>query len=215
MRNARFRFSVPLYPIVDSLGDPRLSHVDLAAAMLQGGARFLQLRIKDRPASEFVDIARAVKQLTDAAGASLIVNDRADIAKLIGAAGVHVGQQDLPAREARAVLGPDKLVGLSTHNLEQVQAATRAGDADYIGYGPIFTTGSKMNPDPVQGLDGLRIARAATALPIVAIGGISEATMAGVMKAGADAVAMIGEIVRASDVAAKVRVLLDQACSQV
>jgi thiamine-phosphate pyrophosphorylase len=137
----------------------------------------------------------------------LIVNDRADTL-LIDADGVHLGQHDLSVPQARAVVGPGKIIGLSTHNLLQVSAAARTEGVDYIGYGPIFPTGSKENPDPVQGLDGLRAVRASCSIPIVAIGGISAVTMPAVLEAGADAVAMIGEIVRARDVEAKVRCLL-------
>ncbi len=197
-----------LYPIVDTLGDPALSHVDLAAAMLEAGVRLLQLRVKDRPTREFVDLARAVKAVADRHGARLIVNDRADIAKLIDAAGVHLGQEDLPAQAAREILGAEKIIGVSTHNLEQAETAARAGIADYLGFGPIYATTSKERPDAVQGVEGLRLVRGRVRLPIVAIGGITVRTMPEVLAAGADAVAMIGEIVRAQDVGAKVRAVL-------
>ena len=209
MRTAGFRFPSRLYPINDPLADRHRSHLELAQQVLRAGVRFLQLRVKDRSTADFVEIARAVKRLTDAAGASLIVNDRADIARLIDASGVHLGQQDLPVPQARAVLGEGKIIGLSTHSLLQVASAMGTDDVDYIGYGPIFPTDTKSNPDPVQGLEGLRAARRTCSLPIVAIGGISAATMPAVLEAGAAAVAMIGEIVRAPDVEAKVRELLD------
>ncbi len=197
-----------LYPIVDTLGDPTLSHVDLAAAMLEAGVRLVQLRVKDRPTREFVDLARAVKAVADRHGARLIVNDRADIAKLIDAAGVHLGQEDLPAQAAREILGAEKIIGVSTHNLEQAETAARAGIADYLGFGPIYATTSKERPDAVQGVEGLRLVRGRVRLPIVAIGGITVRTMPEVLAVGADAVAMIGEIVRAQDVGAKVRAVL-------
>jgi thiamine-phosphate pyrophosphorylase len=207
---ARTGFSFPstLYPIVDDLGDPRLAHADIAAAVVRGGARLLQLRVKGRSTREFIDIARRVKVVTDTAGASLIVNDRADIAALIGAAGVHLGQDDLPAQAARSLLGERALIGLSTHNLVQAEEAARERVADYIGFGPIFATRSKDNPDPVQGIKGLHTIRSRVRLPIVAIGGITAATMDDVLAGGADAVAMIGEIMRAPDIEAKVRALL-------
>jgi thiamine-phosphate pyrophosphorylase len=203
-----FTFPNHLSPIVDTLGDLKLSHVALARAMLDAGVRFLQLRVKDQPTGRFVEIARAVKAVTDGYHAQLIINDRADIAKLIDAAGVHLGQDDLPARAAREILGPNKLIGFSTHNVAQAEAAAREGIADYIGFGPIYPTTSKERADPVQGLDGLRLVRSRVKLPIVAIGGITTRTMLDVLAAGADAVAMIGEIVRAEDVSAKVRALL-------
>ncbi len=203
-------FSLPtrVYPIIDTLNDARLSHIKLAHAILSAGIRFLQLRMKDVPTSRFVEVARAIKALTDRHHAQLIINDRADIAKLVDAAGVHLGQDDLPVAAARQVLGPGKIIGFSTHNLEQAQAAARAGIADYLGFGPIYPTSSKERPDPVQGLDGLRAVRARVAPPVVAIGGITAATMSEVLAAGADAVAMIGEIVLSSDVTATVRKLL-------
>lgn len=208
MRSAIFRFPSPLYPIVDTLGDTHRSHVAIAREMIHAGVRFLQLRVKDRSTVEVVDIARQVKAIADAVGAALVINDRADVARLIDAAGVHLGQLDLPPRDARAVVGKGKLIGLSTHCAEQVDVAAGSGEVDYIGFGPIFSTASKDNPDPVQGLEGLRAARRRCALPIAAIGGITAATMDSVLAAGADTVAMIGEIVRAPDIGAKVRRLL-------
>jgi thiamine-phosphate pyrophosphorylase len=203
-----FTFPARLYPIADALGEPGRSHVATAAAILRGGARFLQLRVKDRGSADFVAIARAVKRITDAVGATLIVNDRADVAKLIDAGGVHLGQDDLPPRAARRLLGDGKIIGLSTHTLEQAEGAARGEPVDYIAFGPIFATTSKQRPDPVQSLDALRAVRRCVKLPIVAIGGISASTMPAVLEAGADAVAMIGEIVRAPDIEAKVRELL-------
>ncbi|MFI5395085.1 MAG: thiamine phosphate synthase [Candidatus Binatia bacterium] len=204
-----FSFPHRFYPIVDTLGDPKLSYVGLAQAILDAGGRLLQLRVKDQPTGRFVEIARAVKAAADRAQARLIINDRADIAKLIDAAGVHLGQEDLPVAAAREILGPTKIIGFSTHNVNQAEAASRAGKADYIGFGPIYPTTSKERPDPVQGLDRLRQIRSRVAIPIVAIGGITAKTMPEVLTAGADAVAMISEIVRADDVTAKVHALLE------
>ena len=203
-----FSFPARVYPIVDTLNDPRRSYIELAGAVLVAGAPFLQLRVKGEPTGRFVETARQVKALADQHGALLIINDRADIATLIDAAGVHLGQDDLPVAAARRMLGPDKIIGLSTHNRAQAEAAACDGIADYIGFGPIFPTSSKERPDPVQGLDVLRQVRACVALPIVAIGGISASTMGEVLSTGADAVALIGEIVRGPDVEAKVRELL-------
>jgi thiamine-phosphate pyrophosphorylase len=209
--NPVFYFSCALYPIADTLGDPGLSYVELARAILEGGAPLLQLRVKDPPTRRFVEIAREVKALAGRAHAQLIINDRADIAKLVDAAGVHLGQEDLPAAAAREILGPEKVIGVSAHNLAQAEAVAREGVADYIGFGPIYPTTSKDRPDPVQGLEGLQAVRRQITLPIVAIGGITAATMPDVLAAGADAVAMIGEIVRAPDVAARVRSLVREA----
>ena len=203
-----FSFPARLYPIVDTLGDPHRSHVELARAILAAGAPLLQLRVKHQPTARFVELARAVKAEADRHGALLLINDRADIAKLVDAAGVHLGQDDLPVHAAREILGPHAIVGFSTHSLAQAEAAAREGQADYLGFGPIYATSSKDNPDPLQGVDGLRAVRRRVQLPLVAIGGITAATMTDVLGAGADAVAMIGEIVRAADVTGTVRVLL-------
>ncbi len=203
-----FRFPSRFYPIVDTLGDPGRSYVEIAEAMFAAGIRFLQLRIKDQPTRRFVEVARAVQTRAAAHGAALIINDRSDIALLVDAAGVHLGQEDLPPADARRLLGPDSIIGFSTHNVVQAGAAAREGAADYLGFGPIYGTTSKADPDPVQGLDGLRGIRDGVTLPIVAIGGITLETMPAVLAAGADAVAVIGDLARAADVSARVRQFL-------
>lgn len=196
------------YPIIDTLGDAHRNPLALAEAMLAAGVRLLQLRLKDQPTRTFVEFARAVQARAAAAGAALIINDRTDIALLVGAAGVHLGQEDLPAADARRLLGPDAIIGVSTHTPEQAAAAERNGTANYVGFGPIYATTTKANPDPVQGLDGLRRARARVQLPIVAIGGITAMTMSDVLAAGADAVAVIRDVVEAADVRRRVEEFL-------
>lgn len=191
-----FAFPDPLYPIADA--DSGADVVALAEAILAGGARLLQLRAKRATTRELIDLGRAVKAHAARAGALLILNDRADVARLIGC-GVHLGQDDLPPAAARALLGPDAVIGFSTHNLDQLDAAAREGTADYLAFGPVFATRSKANPDPVQGLDALRAARARCPLPLVAIGGITAETIPAVRAAGADAVAVIGAIAGADD----------------
>jgi thiamine-phosphate pyrophosphorylase len=203
-----FTFPAPLYPIVTDNGEEHRSCLELARAILAAGVRFLQLRVKNQPTGTVVEIARAVKSVADASRAQLIINDRPDVAKLIDAAGVHLGQHDLPAAAARQMLGSAKIIGVSTHNLRQAEAAGRDAIVDYVGFGPIFPTTNKKRPDPVQGLEGLRLVRPHVRLPIVAIGGITAETMPQVLAAGADAVAMIGEIRRTPDVTATVRALL-------
>lgn len=180
--------------------------VALARILLEAGARVLQLRLKDAGSREFLAAARAINALCHERGAILIVNDRADIAQLSDAAGVHVGQEDLPPAAARAIVGPGKIVGVSTHTVEQAHAAAAEG-ADYIGFGAIYSGGLK-NVKSAQGLERLRAVRAAVPLPIVAIGGITEATIADVLAAGADAVAIITDVVRSPDIPAKVRAIL-------
>jgi len=192
------------YAMVDTAGwhEP----VALARILLEAGARIMQLRLKDIGSRDFLAAARAIAAACHEHGALLIVNDRADIAKLAGADGVHVGQEDLPLEAARQIAGPDKLVGVSTHTVEQARAA-EAGGADYIGFGAIYPGGLK-NVKNAQGLERLRAVRAAVKIPIVAIGGISEETVKEVLAAGADAAAIITDVVRAPDIAAKVRAIL-------
>ncbi len=193
------------YAIIDPSGghDP----VELARVMLAAGARILQLRLKDTPARDFAAAAAAIAPLCREAGAIFIVNDRADIAMLAGADGVHLGQDDLPLAAARRLMGARKqLIGISTHLVEQAREA-EAGGADYIGFGPMYPGGLKQTRD-AQGLENLRAVRAAVKIPIVAIGGITEQRMPEVLAAGADAAAIITDVVRAPDVAAKVRSIL-------
>jgi thiamine-phosphate pyrophosphorylase len=206
-----FRFPTPLYPIADA--DSCADVVALAAAMLDGGARLMQLRAKGASTRELIGLGRAVQGLCAAAGATLIINDRADVARVVGADGVHLGQDDLPAAAARALLGPDAVVGVSTHDAAQLDAAVREAVADYIAYGPIFATASKANPDPTQGLDALRAARARCPQPLVAIGGITRERLPALLAAGADAVAVIAAIARAADPAAATRALLGAAAT--
>lgn len=208
-----FRFPDPVYPIIDPGDRPERSHLDLAEAVLAGGARMVQLRMKRATTRAFVEVARAVKGLADRYAAVLIVNDRADIAQLVGAGGVHLGQEDLSAEDARSWLGADKVVGVSTHDLPQAREAIESGAADYLGFGPIFPTASKSNPDPVQGLEGLRRVREHCPLPLVAIGGITSAKLDQVLDAGADAVAIIGAIAYQANPRDATRNLLERARS--
>jgi thiamine-phosphate pyrophosphorylase len=192
------------YAMVDTAGghDP----VALAQILLDAGVKIMQLRLKDVGSRDFLAIARAISRLCHDRRAMLIVNDRADIAKLADAEGVHVGQEDLPLEAARQIVGAGKVVGVSTHTIEQARAAEQGG-ADYIGFGAIYTGGLK-NVRSAQGLERLCEVRAAVRLPIVAIGGITQATVLEVIAAGADAAAIITDVVRAPDIAAKVRAIL-------
>jgi thiamine-phosphate pyrophosphorylase len=172
------------------------------AEALVATARVLQVRIKPRTGradpAEVVRIARMARRVCDAAGAALIVNDRIDIALTVGAEGVHLGQADLPIGAARRV-ARDLWIGISTHDLAQVRAACDAG-ADYLGFGPVFATATKENPDPVQGLAGLRAAVAAAAgRPVVAIGGITAANVDDIYGTGAHALCAISAVNQARD----------------
>jgi thiamine-phosphate pyrophosphorylase len=204
-----FSFPSPLYTIADTLGRPESSFIGLAENLCAGGARLLQLRVKDLPSREFLAIAQDVRDICQRSGCLLIINDRADIALAVNADGVHVGQEDLPLAAVRTVLGPSKLIGVSTHDPDQAVAAERGG-ADYIGFGPLFGTNTKTTGYAARGLDQLQQIRTLVRLPIVAIGGITATRAASVLAAGADAVAMISDLVLAEDVSATVRETLEK-----
>ena len=178
------------YPILDvaALNAQGISTLAAAGAILSGGARILQLRHKEHLSREMFDTAQRVAALCAEHGATFVMNDRSDVARILGC-GLHLGQDDLPCRAARAVMGAG-LLGFSTHNAEQLRSAP--AEADYLALGPIFATGSKVNPDPVVGLRNLRAWRPLSARPLVAIGGITLDNARQVMDAGADSVAIIG-----------------------
>jgi thiamine-phosphate pyrophosphorylase len=182
------------YPILDTaiaLGrgiDP----VKAADEILNAGARILQFRHKGFLSREAFGWLERIAGLAKAAGTPLVINDRPDLAKLFGAA-LHLGQDDLPPSIARRVVGPDAMVGFSTHNETQLRAAC-AEPADYLALGPIFGTVTKENPDPIVGLDELRRLRPISNRPMVAIGGITRANALQVLDAGADSVAVIGDL---------------------
>jgi len=192
------------YAMVDPAGGHEPAA--LARILLEAGARVMQLRLKHAPGRELLAAARAIAAMCRERGAMLLVDDRADIAMLAGAAGVHLGQDDLPLEAARRLLGGDTVIGISTHSVEQAITAERGG-ADYVGFGPLYPGGLRNNAAG-KGLAMLREVRAAVSVPIVAIGGITEATMSEALAAGADACEIITDVVRAPDVAAKVRAIL-------
>lgn len=196
-----------LYAILDPAQTRDASLLEPAEALLTAGVRLIQVRDKDASSRELFELCRQVAEIVRRAGGILIVNDRADVARALGADGVHVGQEDLPVEVARRVVGEGKWVGTSTHTLAQVRAAD-CSSADYIAFGPIFPTESKEKPDPVRGLEGLREARKATRKPLVAIGGMTVENARAAMDAGADAVAVISDLVRSPDVAARAREFL-------
>ena len=179
-----------------AITDPQLSnytHVEIVERMLAGGARIIQLRDKESGSKEFFDDARDCLKLTQAAKALLIINDRVEIARAAGADGVHLGQEDLSVEEAREVLGANKIIGISTHSLAQVEAAIKTS-ANYLAVGPIYATTTKEDADPVVGLELVKQARALTSLPIVAIGGINLERAPAVIAAGASSVAVISAL---------------------
>ena len=185
-----------LYVILDSALLKR-PPTEVASDLAEAGVRLMQYRDKARPAREQLRIAQEIAESMAACGVSLIVNDRPDVAVLAGARGVQVGQDDLEPEYARTIVGTERLVGVSTHNMEQFRSAM-ATSADYIAVGPIFATKSKVNPDPVVGIEFVKQVRALTHKPIVAIGGITLDTARPVIEAGAESVAVISDILSAA-----------------
>lgn len=186
-----------LYVILDA-GLLTIPEAECAERLADAGVRLLQYRNKSAPSGEMLEKAQRLSISLIPRGITFIANDRADVAALAGASGVHVGQEDLGVEEARTVVGASQLVGVSTHNREQFEQAV-ATSADYIAVGPIFSTSTKANPDPVVGTEFIREVRPLTDRPIVAIGGITLELAAEVVGAGADSVAVIGDILRAPD----------------
>ncbi|HEX9787118.1 MAG TPA: thiamine phosphate synthase [Candidatus Binatia bacterium] len=203
----------PLYPILDPEQIAGRDAGKILHDLLEGGAKFLQLRVKSLAASHFFELARLARAETGSYGCKLMINDRVDIALACGADGVHLGQDDLPLVVGRKLVGA-KIIGISTHDLAQARAAEENG-ADYIGFGPMFGTSTKETGYAARGLDMLRQIRAAVNLPIVAIGGITEQNIPQVWRAGADSAAIISDILRADDIPGKVaRILRHQAARQ-
>jgi thiamine-phosphate pyrophosphorylase len=171
-----------------------LSIESFARELRQAGIRFLQYRDKDATDEVVLERAALLRTLFPQSDSCLILNDRVSLVSAARYNGIHVGQEDLSPSQTRATLGPDVLIGVSTHNEAQLRSAAD-GPADYLAIGPVFSTASKQDPDPVVGLDGVRAARAMTAKPLVAIGGISRSNCAAVIQAGADSVAVISDLI--------------------
>ncbi len=182
---------------------------DLAGAALRGGATAVQLRDKTATTRETLALGQRLRLLTRQAGALLIVNDRVDLALALEADGVHLGQQDLPVCLARRITGPSMIIGVST-NLPAEARQAEAEGADYIGVGPAFNTTTRASPRPVLGAAGIAAVRAATRLPLVAIGGISLSGVAAVRAAGADGICVIGAVFGAGNPEAAARALLTE-----
>jgi thiamine-phosphate pyrophosphorylase len=196
-----------LYVILDPSVRPDRSLRDVLTQSAAAGASIFQYRNKTASMKEAYAEALVLRKTAAEAGVLFIVNDRCDLALAVDADGVHLGQDDLAYAYARRLLGPDKLIGLSTHNADQVKEATRL-KPDYIGFGPIFTPGSKEDHDPIVGMEGLRQVRPLTTLPMFAIGGIQVDRVGDVMRAGANGVAVISAILKAPDTGQVVREFL-------
>jgi thiamine-phosphate pyrophosphorylase len=200
-------FIPPLYPIIDSSLTASADIEKTATAIINGGAKIIQLRAKGLSSREFLKSAFIVSKITKDRDVIFIVNDRVDIALIVDANGVHLGQDDLPAKEARRLLGSKKIIGYSTHNLRESLEAIKL-PINYISFGPIFSTKTKEDAQTPKGIKGLSEVRKSVSIPIVAIGGINEENMVHVLREGANSVAMISEILVSPDISKKMNRLI-------
>jgi thiamine-phosphate pyrophosphorylase len=204
-----------LYAVVDEELLADRSPADVAASLAANGATVVQYRAKRLASREFLRRARAVRDALAGSGVPLVINDRLDIAVLSGAGGVHVGQDDVPVAEARILLGPLAVIGVSVSTAAEALEAEQCG-ADYVGAGAVFQTDTKTDA-PLMGLEGLRQVRASVRLPVVAIGGLTRLNAAETLAAGADGLAFISELMCARDpgaAARELRAIIDSAAKR-
>ena len=190
-----------LYVVTDEELSNGKSHVEIARQAVLGGADAIQLREKKKPAQEILADAREIRKITASAGRLFFVNDRLDIALASGADGVHLGQDDLPLKEARKISPPGFLIGISVGSVEEALLAEKDG-ADYVALSPVFSTQSKTDAGPGSGLSVLKEIRSRVSVPVVAIGGIGTRNVQDVVHAGADGIAVISAVVSAPDIPA-------------
>jgi thiamine-phosphate pyrophosphorylase len=195
-----------LYVITDPALSRGRSHLEVARAALEGGADVVQIRDKSSPAYNLGRVALEIQPLARKFGAPLIVNDRVDVALVAGIDGVHVGQDDLPARDARKLLPKPRLLGVSVGSRDEAQQAQKAG-ADYLGAGPVFATQTKPDAGEPLGLDRFRDIAKAVSIPVIAIGGVTTENVDSLFEAGAGGVAVVSAVVAAEDIAAAARAL--------
>lgn len=197
-----------VHVLTDVVLQARFSHVELARRALAGGADAVQFREKGGSTRELIGVARELAALCRGAGAVFIVNDRVDVALAAEADGVHLGQSDFPIALARRLLGERRIIGGSATTLEEARWCVEEG-ADYVGFGPVYSTGSKADAAPAQGLGVLREVASAVPVPVVAIGGIGIGNAPEVVRAGAHGVAVISAVCCQEDPAEATRRLLD------
>jgi thiamine-phosphate diphosphorylase len=203
-----------IYPITDKAMAGKANHLSILKELVRGGARLVQIRDKYTPLPDLLADLLRCAEFAEKHGVLLIVNDRCDLALTSGASGVHLGQTDLPPEAARKVLGPGKIIGYSTHSIRQVKLALGL-PIDYLGFGPVYATSSKLDTSPVVGLDRLARACRESAKPVVAIGGISPARVAQVLEAGAASAAVISALMKAENLARRMEELLEKAKARV
>jgi len=190
----------PVYPITDKALASKSSHLSILRELFRGGARLVQIRDKDTPVRQLLADLLRCADFCWKHGILMIVNDRCDLALSAGAAGVHLGQEDLPALSARKLLGPEGIIGYSTHSLAQIRAAYTL-PVQYVGFGPVYATSTKKQASPVVGLSRLRQACRGTHLPVVAIGGIGLKQIPAVLQAGAASAAVISSLMHSGNIA--------------
>lgn len=196
-----------IFPITDTLLSG-LSHAKQIELLAAGGASIVQVREKRTSPREFYHAALEAMSIARKLGVQLIINDRVDIAIAVNADGVHLGQEDLPPDRARVLLGETKIIGYSTHSLEQALAAD-SKPVDYVAIGPIFQTTTKEKPDPVVGVAAIAEVKKSLSKPLVAIGGITLQNALSVMEAGADSVAVISDLLTGGDITGRMRRFID------
>jgi thiamine-phosphate pyrophosphorylase len=172
------------------ISNPVLSYQDLARIAVKYNIKYIQLREKSLSDREIIAASREIMKITSGTASNFIMNDRADLAKIVNADGLHLGQDDLSLEEAKTIFGNDKIYGLSTHSLDQAHKAINQ-NPDYIGYGPIFPTPTKAKPDPAVGLDTIKDVVQVSPIPVVAIGGIDETNVEEVVYAGAENISLV------------------------
>ncbi len=193
-----------LYPVTCQKLSRGRSDLEVLEALIAGGARAVQLRDKELTKGAFYRLAKDFRERTAQADMTLIINDHVDVCRAVQADGVHLGQDDFPVREARRLLGPLTVIGVSTHTLEQALRAVDDG-ADYINVGPIFATQTKEHSGPPVGLELFQQVRQRVKIPITVMGGINPDNLDQVLEAGADRIAVVSAVVGADDIAATVR----------
>ncbi|MBU1001998.1 MAG: thiamine phosphate synthase [Proteobacteria bacterium] len=206
---SRFDVDYSLYLVTDSTLCGSRGVPETARLAVAGGATVVQVREKSASTPEFIALAKAVKTAIAGTRARLIINDNLDVALAVEADGVHIGQSDTPYPEARRIMGPEAIIGLSVETMDQIAQAS-AWDVDYLGVSPVFETPTKTDTAPAWGLDGLRRLRSATPVALVGIGGIGPLNAADVIRAGADGVAVVSAICATPDPEAAARSLFAQ-----
>lgn len=175
-----------------------LSYQEIARIAVKNNIRYLQLREKDLSDRELIAIGKEIMKITSGTNIKFIINDRADIAKIVDADGVHLGQDDLTLAEAKSILGEGKIYGLSTHSLEEAKEAL-AQNPNYIGFGPVYPTPTKAKADPAVGLDNIQEVVSTSPVPVVVLGGIDETNLQKVINAGAKNICLVRYLMNCTD----------------